>query len=225
MTFDTIERAFLLKQGLYSNVEEPGEETHQIRQRSRCFSFNGFVTYVFVSIPIIAIAVLAMIAVIWNLRPPEPKAPPYGPPSYPCGTTPEEASAAGCIFDLMNYSWTHPSCYDASLSLSSLSSGPWHWYHDHNATQPISQEVVQKGQEIHIWTEHHFHMAHCLYAFKLIHKSAITGQSVLRELIKWSHTMHCEKLLGKSGADGKKVNTKVTMIFQSCGRIGDEQLE
>ena len=36
---------------------------------------------------------------------------PARPAAKPCGSTPDEAIAAGCKFDVINFSWQRPECF------------------------------------------------------------------------------------------------------------------
>ncbi|OJJ42660.1 hypothetical protein ASPZODRAFT_20187 [Penicilliopsis zonata CBS 506.65] len=41
------------------------------------------------------------------------------PPDF-CGHTPAEAKAAGCAFEMNNFAWMHPDCYDQEQSERAL---------------------------------------------------------------------------------------------------------
>ncbi|RMZ72441.1 Major facilitator superfamily transporter [Pyrenophora seminiperda CCB06] len=52
-----------------------------------------------------------------------------------CGNSPAEASAAGCVFDLMTVSWLPLECYDGELTTQFMEEGPWNFYLS-NSTRP-----------------------------------------------------------------------------------------
>lgn len=227
---EDIEKESLLKEDRDPEIEDSDSLLLYSSGRWRWFHTNRCVsrciTLLLPTLFFTTIGILTVIAVLTQQKLVDSDSAAPNPGIDGCGETPAEAEAAGCIFDLMNYGWTPPACYDRELSTLSLDSGPWKWYYDHNATQPIDQDVIQRGQEMHVWTEHHFHMAHCLYAFKVIHKATITAQLVPKELIGWNHTKHCDELLlGKTDLDVKKITTKVRMIFNPCARLGDEGMD
>jgi hypothetical protein len=88
-----------------------------------------------------------------------------------CGSTPQEARALGCIFDVMSFAWTPPACYDGALSQQIQDkTGPWVFYLDHNATMPIGT-YDQLTSELVVWTEHSYHVSHCNYAWERIHRA------------------------------------------------------
>lgn len=88
-----------------------------------------------------------------------------------CGSTPSEARALGCQFDVMSFAWTPPACFDAALSAHvQATTGPWIFYLDHNATQPIPSHD-RLTNEMVVWTEHSYHASHCNYAWERIHRA------------------------------------------------------
>lgn len=140
-----------------------------------------------------------------------------------CGTTPAEARALGCKFDIMSFAWTPPSCYDHARSQSFLSThGPWTFYLDHNATIPLSTEDLSNHEVI--WTEHGYHVVHCLYAWERLHRASLlsssseqTGVLVPGEMANLNHTMHCVGLLGEGEmVERRKVNAVAYLVFDGC---------
>lgn len=88
-----------------------------------------------------------------------------------CGSTPQEARALNCVFDVMSFAWTPAACYDGALSQQVQDkTGPWIFYLDHNATQPIPS-YERLTNELVVWTEHSYHVSHCNYAWERIHRA------------------------------------------------------
>lgn len=135
-----------------------------------------------------------------------------------CGSTPAEARALGCKFDIMSFAWTPQACYDPILSQSFLSTqGPWTFYLDHNATIPLAFESL--GDHNVIWTEHHYHIVHCLYAWERIHRAGLSETPMLlpAEIGNINHTMHCVGLLEEvEGAPRRTVNAIAYLVFDGC---------
>lgn len=83
-----------------------------------------------------------------------------------------------------------------------------------------------------MWTEHHYHVVHCLYAWERLHRAALAregvfwgeegngeGRGVLvpGEMGNLNHTMHCVGLLGEgSMTERRKVNAVAYLVFDSC---------
>ena len=134
-----------------------------------------------------------------------------------CGSTPAEAQALGCVFDVMSFAWTPPACYDHTLSQSFLQeNGPWTFYLDHNATQPLPFNELSNYDIV--WTEHSYHVVHCLYAWERIHRAYLKDQLLLpREMGGINHTTHCVGLLSEvEGAPRRKVNAIAYLVEIEC---------
>jgi hypothetical protein len=144
-----------------------------------------------------------------------------------CGSTPAEARALGCIFDVMSFAWTPPACYDHSFSQAFLAkNGPWIFYLDHNATMPLPFDELS-DYEI-VWTEHSYHVVHCLYAWERIHQAylgptayedASKRKLLPKEMGSINHTEHCIGLVedvAKKGVDGKVVNAIAYLVYDGC---------
>jgi hypothetical protein len=134
-----------------------------------------------------------------------------------CGSTPAEARALGCKFDVMSFAWTPPSCYDHAFSQKFLSEqGPWIFYLDHNATQPLAFDSLSNYDIV--WTEHSYHVVHCLYAWERIHQAYLKQDLLLpQEMGSINHTEHCIGLLEDvEGAPAKTVNAIAYLVFDGC---------
>jgi hypothetical protein len=150
-----------------------------------------------------------------------------------CGSTPAEARALGCKFDIMSFAWTPPACYDHSFSQAFLKkNGPWVFYLDHNATMPLAFDTLSDYDVV--WTEHSYHVVHCLYAWERIHQAYLGpsisedgmgygkqgGRKLLpREMGSINHTEHCIGLVedvAKKGVDGKVVNAIAYLVYDGC---------
>lgn len=130
-----------------------------------------------------------------------------------CGSSFEEAEAAGCIFDIMTFAWTPPACLDEEVhadvisDLSELAptrgAGTWPWWRWENRTEPLEQttEVLRLYDDI--WTDTIYHRAHCLYLWRIMHRAAgrvIEGEKevyVYSKAAQWEHVIHCNKLLNE----------------------------
>jgi hypothetical protein len=140
-----------------------------------------------------------------------------------CGSSPAEARSMGCIFDVMSFAWTPPQCYDHEVSQMYLQrNGPWIFYLDHNATQPLEFDTLS-DYEI-VWTEHSYHIVHCLYAWERGHLAMNIGKGTFLpgEMGSINHTRHCVDLLddiGDAAAPAKKVNAIAYLVYDSCTEL------
>ncbi|KAF2018579.1 hypothetical protein BU24DRAFT_475640 [Aaosphaeria arxii CBS 175.79] len=146
-----------------------------------------------------------------------------------CGPTVAEAKAQGCVFDLLNYSWTPPACYDKELSEEMMEEefkarGPWRWYLADNFTQEIPQDVEDLGTRKQVYVEHRYHVLHCLGTWRTLHRSVMDGRpGLVPDSIDYGHTTHCTQFIRDSALDyGEKPKQEtVALVFSGCVRTGD----
>ncbi|TVY27467.1 hypothetical protein LHYA1_G003187 [Lachnellula hyalina] len=141
-----------------------------------------------------------------------------------CGGTPAEAKDRGCVWDLMSFSWTHPACYNKNESETFLAEyGPWKWYE--NVDNKPGAEVLDESDLPYmsmVWTQEHYHIAHCTYILKLLHLAAMSGHLVTDEGIGMFHTDHCVKVfLDPERVVFEKVTTRVQLLYGKCVTIRD----
>ena len=154
-----------------------------------------------------------------------------GPPSsgpLSCGSTPTEASANGCTFDIMAFQYVPATCYEERIMVTSLSSeshlvpaetGEFPWYRWSNFTEPVPQTAVDLSRYTDIWTTNDWHLAHCLYMWKLLSHAvgrAVSGEEgvyVLADATEPEHLAHCNALL----ADSSELEGKPLRVFRVVG--------
>ncbi|KAI1535465.1 hypothetical protein A1F96_10295 [Pyrenophora tritici-repentis] len=123
-----------------------------------------------------------------------------------CGSSPAEAEAAGCVFDLMTVSWLPLECYDGELTTKFMEEGPWNFYLS-NSTRPEalpeertkipSLEAISKTTEL-MWTDRRFHVFHCIYGWKMMHRAIERGWKMESSLATYHHTEHCSDTLANT---------------------------
>lgn len=228
-TAKRFEEVSLLKEeeDLFSQTENMAFEPTLHRRRHYCIPRT--IASALISIFIAAIIVLTVIAVATQQIPNIPKSVDRWSDSHvvqttlDCGTSPQEAKAKGCIFDLMNYHWIRPECYNEEASKEAAKRGPWKWYYDLNATRPIpgGQNAERLSQEVLVYTEHDWHVTHCVYALKTVHRAAMNpGEWLPEEEGSWNHTEHCAEVLQMTGTPGEIINTVIDMQYLPCVRFG-----
>ncbi|PLB46357.1 hypothetical protein P170DRAFT_438178 [Aspergillus steynii IBT 23096] len=83
----------------------------------------------------------------------------------PCGTSPPEASAAGCIYDLMMNSWLPRTCFDEELTNEFRSLREWRFYADANGTKSLTEEELAWRTEV-VYTTTDYHYTRCVYSLR-----------------------------------------------------------
>ncbi|KAI1172135.1 hypothetical protein F4777DRAFT_582258 [Nemania sp. FL0916] len=120
-----------------------------------------------------------------------------------CGSTPAEARALGCSYDILSTTWWPAACEDQVTSRefeewlrSPKRVRPWPFYRDQNGTQHLETlEAVSEMAGQDIWTTQEFHAGHCMLWWKRLHKSMEVRIATNIWAGKYDHTAHCSKLL------------------------------
>ena len=100
--------------------------------------------------------------------------------------------------------------------------GPWIFYLDHNATQPIPDNLYAVSSEPVVWTEHSYHISHCTYAWERMHKAYLdenNSKLLPSEIASINHTLHCIGLINAEQSPKKTVNAIAYMVFDSCTNL------
>ena len=146
------------------------------------------------------------------------------PGSFVCGATAAEARALGCQWDIMTMSWEHPDCFDADLTREFEEAGPWQFYHSSRPGKktpepemltPIPLDQVSESTE-RMWTDRRYHILHCIYAWKMMHRAVERGWKMQGELASYHHTEHCSKALSNTSVPLDAIVTKVNVQFPTC---------
>lgn len=108
-----------------------------------------------------------------------------------CGTTPDQARANGCIFDVMMQLWTPAACFDEVLSNRFLEVGNWTWYADPSASHIYTLEEMRKGEHDAVYVAQDYHVTHCIYAWEKLVRAMRNQDPLITELISYDHVIHC----------------------------------
>ncbi|EMD66836.1 hypothetical protein COCSADRAFT_354220 [Bipolaris sorokiniana ND90Pr] len=141
-----------------------------------------------------------------------------------CGKSPAEAEAAGCVFDLMTVSWLPLECYDGELTTKFMEEGPWNFYLS-NSTRPEalpeervqipSLQAISQTTEL-MWTDRRFHVYHCIYGWKMMHRAIERGWKMESSLATYHHTEHCSDTLANTSVPLNAVITRVEISYPAC---------
>ena len=146
------------------------------------------------------------------------------PDTFTCGTTADEARALGCQWDIMTLSWVHPDCFDAELTREFEELGPWQFYWsstpgketpEPEMLSPIPPELVNEQKE-RMWTDRRYHIIHCIYTWKLMHRAMERGWKIQGELASYHHTEHCSQALANTSVPMDAIITKANVQFPTC---------
>lgn len=137
-----------------------------------------------------------------------------------CGSSAEEARTLSCRFDVIRFAWVPDDCHDGSLSNEFLEEHNWRWWRDteHQAEVPISE--VQLGEQS-FFTTWEYHLVHCIYSLKLMHRALLHGRPVDNVTASYEHTEHCQRMFLNRTRDAQEVNSIALLKFLPCKVIWD----
>lgn len=143
-----------------------------------------------------------------------------GSPIDQCGTTPEEARARGCFFEMTLSLWVPEECYDRELEAEYLSDPDLVYYRDIHFTQVVPFDEVKRG-EVYAWFvpwEHH--IRHCSFALKKFHRAAARGGKLDGYVLNYNHTLHCIDMMTEPPEQLVKLPQRDVRMYPYCGRRG-----
>ncbi|RAO72375.1 uncharacterized protein BHQ10_008387 [Talaromyces amestolkiae] len=113
-----------------------------------------------------------------------------------CGTTPGEARAAGCIFDMLTVAWTPSECVDPDLTREFLELEDWKYYKDKEGTEQVALAELTAGD----WDG--------------IHYATMGGPPVDTLLGSKVHTTHCQEMIMKNDSD--RITGRQEVFYREC---------
>ena len=171
---------------------------------------------------ILLVAVILLAGLTWSII----EARYYRPTRYvstlrsDCGNSVEEAKANGCHFDMMSWLWLPHECFDAELVEEFIQLRDWKWYTHNRGFEEDRVPVadVRTGIYDSLWAPQEYHMWHCTYMWKKMHRAILRHGPIDNDIAGYNHTLHCEKMLLEPGSL-TAVNTLVTAEFASCSYV------
>lgn len=139
-----------------------------------------------------------------------------GSPSS-CGGSREEALAAGCKFDVMSFSWLPPRCYDGELVAEFEALGPWEWFIGQDGRVAADEEAVREGRLDRLYVTWEFHLLHCTFQWKKMHRALLAGWPIDSYIGNFSHTQHCEHMIMNRRTPLNSTGTDIFIKYPSCG--------
>jgi len=138
--------------------------------------------------------------------------------TVPCGNTPEDAMAAGCIYDEVLLHWMPSSCSDPELINEIVHAWPWVFYTSKIATHQLTAAEVRSGNQDIKWVSQELHRWHCVATWKILSSAAALGNTVPGYALDYNHTNHCTDhvLLNKHSENPFAINSKLDIEYTPC---------
>ena len=146
---------------------------------------------------IASVMALVVVGVVTNLQHSQPED--ISPES--CGNSSREALSLGCSFDVMTFAWLPDRCFDKELVDDFLALKDWNWYLDVGGQQTADSASVVAGAYDKVYVKNEYHMYHCTYMWKKMHRATLAGKVLDGYIGDMHHTAHCEmQILDRSRA-------------------------
>lgn len=93
---------------------------------------------------------------------------------------------------------------------------PWKWYLDPGGRHELSRQDVQDGTHDFLFVSWEYHLVHCVYMWRKLHRAIEVGGIVDSYVGNYNHTMHCSKKLLADGVDRQEKNTIIHIKYPDC---------
>jgi hypothetical protein len=132
-----------------------------------------------------------------------------------CGSDPATARARGCSFDLLSFAWQTRECFDSALISAFLAHSDWTYYTDTSGMRKVPASVAVLG-ETDLYVSWDFHVKHCTYLWRQMHRAFALRGFIDSHLDNWGHTMHCQVVLLDRVIKSDVVNVKAAVRYPEC---------
>jgi len=165
----------------FSDVDSEEQNLSSLASRSRPYR-----TALIVFSAAVVSVVLIYFTTTW-LRSPHPK-------YIQCGTTSDEARERGCVFETTGFTWLTPECADPDTEaefLTYIVANDLKLYRDMNYTEEVPIEEVRRGNGPGFFVHERYHLTHCLFLMKKLHRMRDAGKMIDGQIMPLHHTEHC----------------------------------
>lgn len=136
-----------------------------------------------------------------------------------CGTTAEEARKRGCLFEIHNFAWVPPQCYDDELGQDWNSYNGWEFSWAANDSSATNESFVQQcrnGDVEAAWVPWYQHMAHCSFILKKYLRSVMFDRPMDNWTSNWHHNEHCTNMMARPNVNPNLFNSLLHLKFPVC---------
>ncbi|KAK0642647.1 hypothetical protein DIS24_g8841 [Lasiodiplodia hormozganensis] len=140
-------------------------------------------------------------------------------PFNQCGSTPAEARARGCRFEMHNFAWVPAACYDEELGAEWDSHMDWTFSrtaNDSSDTDAAFVAACRAGEVREAWVPWYQHMAHCSLIMKKYMRSVMFDRPMDNWTADWHHGQHCNNMMPRYDVDPWFFNSLLHLKFPTC---------
>lgn len=146
-----------------------------------------------------------------------------------CGSTPEEARANGCSFDIMHFAWVPELCYYPMLSEEEFSTFENNtWYSDEVQSQEIDKATIARGEVQVAYNTLEYREYQCAYGWKMLRRALMTRTTVDSRTSDVDESAYCGELifenLVNSDVPADMQFVRFEMEYLTCSRLSSTRL-
>lgn len=137
-----------------------------------------------------------------------------------CGNSPDEAKARDCIYSIVLHSWLPKSCLTHEDEQDAVDMyHDRHWPYETAAGKNLTMDELALGDYGHFTTTFDWHVVHCMYVWKRLHRTILDpAQELDSYTANYHHTSHCVKMIGGHAGGMKDSGTKIFVKYPKCAR-------
>lgn len=140
-----------------------------------------------------------------------------------CGNSPEEARSRDCRFTMLFHAWLPKSCLseeDDADAKEMYEDRDWVFRTD--SGQNLTLEELAAGDYPHVWSVMDYHVTHCMYVLKRLHRVMLDpSQELDSYTASYHHTTHCVKMIGRPNGEmgeTEELDTKIFVKYPKCAK-------
>lgn len=138
-----------------------------------------------------------------------------------CGNSPQDAKSRGCRYSIALHAWLPESCLtDADAEdAKEMYDNRDDWYYQAAANQNMTLEELSQGDYEWFTTTLDWHVAHCMYVWKRLHRVVLDpSQELDSYTASEHHTNHCVKMVAGGYDMDDVTSTKVFVKYPRCAK-------
>lgn len=137
-----------------------------------------------------------------------------------CGNSPEVAKERGCQYSIVLHSWLPQSCLtEADIEDSREMYMNRSWPYETASGRNLTMEDLGAGDYGYFTTTFDWHVTHCMYVWKRLHRILLDPTQELDSYTaNYHHTSHCVRMIGGLPEGMKDSGTKIFVKYPKCAK-------
>ncbi|KAF5019110.1 hypothetical protein F66182_8879 [Fusarium sp. NRRL 66182] len=137
-----------------------------------------------------------------------------------CGNSPEDARARDCRYSIVLHAWLPQSCLtEADAQDAETMYKERNWIYTAASGQNLTMHELATGDFGHFVTAFDWHVTHCMYVWKRLHRTVLDPNKELDSYTaSYHHTSHCVKMIAGRSDGMVDLGTKVFVKYPKCAK-------